>query len=67
MLDCQRAKMGIGHKIPVHSRQCKQIAKDVRVAFGRLRDPDRLTGKPVSHLLPGTLDREWARHDPRVG
>ena len=52
MLDGQYGEMSVRHEIPLHSRLCKKIAKQVGVTHGWMRYPCRLASKPSADLPP---------------
>ena len=58
-------KMSIRHEVRLHSRRCKQFAKDIGMTFGRLRRPCNVACQPRNDLPPRISDRlgtlEYAR------
>ncbi len=66
VLQRQGREIGVRHEIRLDARQGEQLAEELGMMVTRLRDPDDITGKPGSHLLPRACNGFWLFEDARV-
>ncbi len=67
VLDGEGGQVGVRDEIAVNSGQGEELAENLSVALGWLRNPGWLAGEPLPYLLPGVSHRFRAWESPRMG